>query len=143
MIGERLPMKEIRDFAWPALIWALLAVHPAAGQAPPKQTDAKAIAALIEQLGSAGYQRREGATRALEKIGRPALAALREAAEKHGDAEVRRRAKGLVEKIENSLEQLLEDYRAYGLPLPPKDAPLINFELVESKIGFLLGPATA
>src|SRR5207248_4057880 len=88
---------------------------------------AKAVAALIEQLGSAECAQREAATRALDKIGRPALAALRAAAEKHANLEVRRRAKGLVEKLENSLEQLLEDYRAYGLPLPPKDAPLVRF----------------
>ena len=50
--------------------------------------------------------------------------------EKHANLEVRRRAKGLVEKLENSLEQLLEDYRAYGLPLPPKDAPLVRFESI-------------
>src|SRR5262249_56961482 len=102
MIGERLPMTHIRDFAWLALIWALLAVHPAAGQAPPKQTDAKTIAALIEQLGSDEYQQREAATRALEKIGRPALAALRDAARKHNDAEVRRRTQGLVAELRNS-----------------------------------------
>ncbi len=30
--------------------------------------------------------------------------------------------------IENTLEQLLIDYRAFGLPLPPKDAPLVRYE---------------
>src|SRR5262249_34380373 len=28
--------------------------------------------------------------------------------------------------MENSLEQLLQDYKDYGLPLPPKDAPLVR-----------------
>jgi hypothetical protein len=99
-----------------------------AGQAPSKPTDATAISALIEQLSSADFQQRKAATRALEKIGRPALEALREAADKHADAEVRRRAKALVEKIERSLELLLEDYRALGLPLPPKEAKLVRYE---------------
>jgi hypothetical protein len=82
------------------------------------------------------------------------LAALREAAEKHADAEVRRRAKGLVEKIENGLEQLLEDYRAYGLPHPTNDTPLVLIETgaggIENGVeyppryglGFLLKPGT-
>jgi hypothetical protein len=132
----------------------LLSVHPVLAQPPPKRPDAKAIAALIAQLGSADFKERQSATKSLEAIGRPALAALREAADKHDDAEVRRRAKGLVEKIENSLEQLLEDYKAYGLPVPTKDTPLVRFESsgggkvngVEQprnySLGFLLKPGT-
>jgi hypothetical protein len=145
-------MFHVRVCAWLAVASLLLSTHPAAAQEPSKPADAKAITALIAQLGNADFKEREAATRSLEAIGRPALAALCEAAEKHDDAEVRRRAKGLVEKIENSLEQLLEDYKSYGLPLPPKDAPLVR--LVRSYIvtgnertphhafGFRLEPAT-
>jgi hypothetical protein len=107
---------------------SLLTGNSVVGQAPSKPTGAKAISALIEQLSSADFQQREAATRALEKIGRPALAALREAADRHPDTEVRRRTKALVEKIERSLELLLEDYRALGLPLPPKEARLVRYE---------------
>jgi hypothetical protein len=120
-------MFHVRVCAWLAVASLLLSTHPVAAQTPSKPVDAKAIAALIAQLGNADFQQREAATRSLETIGRPALAALREAAEKHADAEVRRRANGLVEKIKNSLEQLLQDYKSYGLPLPPKDAPLVRF----------------
>jgi len=146
-------MSRFRNFACLAIPWLLLPGHPANGQTPSKRADAKAITALIAQLGSADFQERQAATKSLEAIGRPALAALREAADKHADAEVRRRAKGLVEKIENSLEQLLEDYKAYGLPLPPKDAPLVRFvpsyaigedgkETPNHDLGFLVKPAT-
>src|SRR5262249_39298797 len=144
-------MRLIRHICWLTLIGAPLAALPMVGQQPSKPADANAVVALIEQLSSAEYKQREAATRALEGIGLQALAALRLAAEKHGDAEVRRRAKGLVEKIENSLEQLLEDYRSYGLPLPTKDAPLIRFvrdyTIEENKkipnyiLGFLLESA--
>ena len=101
-----LAMRHIRHLVYLAVA-LLLSVHPVLAQPPPKRPDAKAIAALIAQLGSADFQERQAATKSLEAIGRPALAALREAADKHDDAEVRRRAKGLIEKIENCLEQLL------------------------------------
>src|SRR5262245_26279655 len=114
-------MLPIRDFACFALAWMLLSAHAASAQAPDKPADAQAIAALIAQLGSENFQERQAATRSLEAIGRPALAALREAANNSADAEVSRRAKGLVEKIENGLEQLLEDYKSFGLPVPAKD----------------------
>src|SRR5262245_45536631 len=145
-------MRLIRHICCLTLIGAPLAALQMVGQQPSKPADANAVVALIEQLSSAEYKQREAATRALEGIGLQALAALRLAAEKHGDAEVRRRAKGLVEKIENSLEQLLEDYRSYGLPLPTKDAPLVRFfESGDDKVkggeqprsyflGFLLNP---
>ena len=56
-------------------------------------------------------------------VGGPALDALRKAASASPDAEVSRRAAELVVRIEDSLDQLLADYRAFGLPLPPDDAP--------------------
>jgi hypothetical protein len=135
-------MFHVRDFTWLAVAWVLIWVNPALAQSPAKKTDPKAIAALIAQLGDEDFQKRQAATRSLGAIGRPALAALREAADKHDEAEVRRRAKGLVETIENSLENLLEEYKAYGLPLPPKDAPLVRFGSAKSSLGFLLKPGT-
>jgi hypothetical protein len=147
-------MFHLREFAYLAVTWTLLSAHPATAQSPAKPADAKAIAALIAQLGSENFQERQAATRSLEAIGRPALAALREAADKNADAEVSRRAKGLVEKIENGLEQLLEDYKSYGLPVPNKDTPLVRFasggggiylgvkQPLTYSLGFLLRPAT-
>lgn len=54
---------------------------------------------LIERLGASRYGDREEATKALEKLGRPALPALREA-RAAGDPEVRERVRLLIEKIE-------------------------------------------
>jgi hypothetical protein len=104
-------------------------------------------------LGSLNFTEREEATKELTAIGLPALDALRKAA-KSADAEIAQRAKHVIEIIENSLDQLLADYRGYGLPLPPDDAKLVRFEsggrgIVNGKlapptyfVGFLVRPGT-
>ena len=66
--------------------------------AADKPSDAE-IAKLIKQLGSDEYAVREKASEALDKIGAPALEALRKAI-KDGDAEISRRAEDLVGRIE-------------------------------------------
>lgn len=120
---------------------------------PTKELDAAAIGQLVKQLGNPSFTEREAATKALEAVGLPALDALRKAADGN-DSEVGRRATRLVEIIENSLDQLLADYRHYGLPLPPEEAKLVRFEsgggyIINDKLmppsyflGFLLRPAT-
>jgi hypothetical protein len=55
--------------------------------------------ALVLQLGSESYAERETASRVLEALGPPALPALR-AALRSDDAEIRRRARYLVEEIQ-------------------------------------------
>jgi hypothetical protein len=60
------------------------------------------VVTLVEQLGSARYADREAAATSLERIGGPALAALRNARESR-DPEVRTRAGALAQKIENAL----------------------------------------
>jgi len=85
------------------------------------------IERLIRQLGNEEFSEREEASRRLKKIGPPAVPALR-AAIKSKDAEVSRRATDIAAVIENTLEQLVIDYRAFGLPLPPKDAMLVRYE---------------
>ncbi|HYV38952.1 MAG TPA: hypothetical protein VE988_24925 [Gemmataceae bacterium] len=127
-----------------------------AGQAQQKQGDKindAAFAKLIEQLGSKQFKERDAADKALERIGYPAIEALRKAA-KSSDAEVANRAARLVGILENSLDQLLVDYRDYGMPMPSKDAKLVKFEsggryIVNDKlmpptysVGFLLHPET-
>jgi hypothetical protein len=116
-----------------------------------QQPDAAAIARLVKRLGHPNFTNREKATRALKAIGLPALDALRKAA-KGNDAEVARRAARLIKVMENGLDQLLADYRGYGLPLPPADAKLVRFEsggryILNDKLmpptcflGFLLRP---
>jgi len=56
--------------------------------------------ALIKQMGSGQYRQREAAARALLKTGAPALGALRNAARRNPDAEIRSRASKLVLSIE-------------------------------------------
>jgi formylglycine-generating enzyme required for sulfatase activity len=54
---------------------------------------------LIEQLGDEAFARREAASKAIEKIGEPALPAMRRAAMTGDDMEVRGRAQQLVRVI--------------------------------------------
>ena len=60
------------------------------------------VGALVTQLGAARYAEREAAAKELERIGRPALAALRSARDSR-DLEVRTRASSLAQKIESLL----------------------------------------
>jgi hypothetical protein len=109
---------------------------------PAQEPNTADITKLVKQLASPVFAERAAASKTLEAIGLPALGALRKAA-KDNDAEVARRAAQLVAIIENSLDQLLEDYLAYGLPLPPKDAKLVRFESCERyMIGDKLMPPT-
>jgi hypothetical protein len=64
---------------------------------------AERIAHWIVQLGSAEFEQREQATRALDALGASALNALREAVEDE-DIETSRRAAQLVRRIEHRLE---------------------------------------
>src|SRR6266516_305926 len=73
---------------------------------------------LVSQLGSARFGEREAACEALKDIGNPALGRLRRASMGTKDLEVRRRACELVEILENQLENLFVEYRAFDLPLP-------------------------
>lgn len=141
-----------------SLVIVVLAAATVRGQPTDREQklpDAKSIDELIGRLGSANFQEREAATRALDAIGYSALPRLREAAAGASDAEARRRAKRLVEAIENQLESLLHAYKAYGLPVPPAESPLVRFEAggggkvngvvqpIEYSLAFQLAPATA
>jgi hypothetical protein len=55
---------------------------------------------LIRELGSARFRQREAAARELKRVGQSALPALRHAATAAADAEVRRRAVGLLEVLD-------------------------------------------
>jgi hypothetical protein len=60
------------------------------------------IAALIAQLGHDRFAERAAATKALEAIGEPALAAVKQAA-KQGDPETRERAAMVAKKIQEQI----------------------------------------
>jgi hypothetical protein len=57
------------------------------------------VAALIKQLGDHRFVKREAASKELEHIGEPALAALRKAATSNDDLEIRRRAERIIQTI--------------------------------------------
>src|SRR2546423_348252 len=85
----------LRRIARPfVVLFALGSTAPAQAAAPPDR-----VALLVAQLGSDDFQERTAASAALERIGLPALRALRRAAVSP-DAEVRRRARALLPVIE-------------------------------------------
>jgi WD40 repeat protein len=83
------------------LILALLVPLPTWVLVPAASPDAAQIERLIQQLGSPKFAEREAATKALEGIGEPAVEALRRAADKSKDAEIRRRTSLVIKAIED------------------------------------------
>jgi uncharacterized protein (TIGR03067 family) len=87
-----------------AVICILLTIQLVALRAEPgKETEAETIARLIQQLGDDVFAKREAASKALDAIGKPALGPLRKAAASSGDAEIRLRARRLVQGIAGRL----------------------------------------
>src|SRR5262249_33738696 len=80
---------------------------PLPAAAPPAEPFAAEIGRLIERLGDDDYRTRERATARLQGIGEPAVEALGGALSR-ADPEVRRRARRIVDSIEDKLygEQL-------------------------------------
>jgi hypothetical protein len=83
-----------------ALAGLLVTAQPGWLQGDDKIPEAERIARLIEQLGHDQFAKREAASEELDRIGVPAFAALRKAVADTADAEVRFRAKCLMEAIE-------------------------------------------
>jgi WD40 repeat protein len=80
----------------------LLAGQPGKPTPQPTKKDAadeKTIRALIGQLGDDSFDRREDGSKRLTTIGEPALKLLRKAAKDGTDAEVRERARQVIEAI--------------------------------------------
>jgi hypothetical protein len=76
---------------------------PPARGGPGESISAGRVAALIAQLGSPQFDERQAATEALDALGLDALEPLRQA-RSSPDAEVRRRARQLVQQLERRLE---------------------------------------
>ncbi len=91
--------------------------YPARARATPEQE--KRVKELIVQLGDSELERRDEATRELDKLGEPAVPLLQEAL-KHADSEVRERAKKL---LGIGLKEPEEQSR-----LPERDRDLIEVE---------------
>jgi hypothetical protein len=66
-----------------------------------KKVEAAQVAALVEQLGDALFDRREQATAALQKFGQASLEELRRSAQ-HQDPEIRQRVRALIVEVEKS-----------------------------------------
>ena len=79
---------------------AFAAETPPATQ-PATQPSAAEISALIARLGDEDFRQRELAAGRLRQIGRPALPALREAAQ-HPDPEIQTRASELIKDIDGT-----------------------------------------
>jgi RNA polymerase sigma factor (sigma-70 family) len=98
---------------------------------PGKETDAEKVARLIKQLGDDAFAKREAASKELETIGTPALAAVRNAAASSDEAEIRQRAERLVKSITGAAAKAelaklqgvwtVASYEIEGKQLPDKD----------------------
>ncbi len=69
-------------------------------KAPVEPPDPAVIETLIRQMGSTEFSERRAATRDLERIGEPALDALRKAARTDDDPEIQRRAEWVIERLQ-------------------------------------------
>jgi hypothetical protein len=104
------------------VVTALALCWPSAGQ---EKVGPERLAALVNQLGSSSFAEREQATRALDHLGAPALEALRRAAGNNTNEEIRRRAEGLVRRIERRLATAPARTPAQ-VRLVYKDTPLVE-----------------
>ncbi|HEV3260092.1 MAG TPA: HEAT repeat domain-containing protein [Gemmataceae bacterium] len=92
--------------------------------APPAKPSFESINALVARLGSGKFKERQAATRELDALGAAALDSLRTAAA-DPDAEVRRRATALADRIEKRIEtaQILTPTR---FRFVCKDKPVVD-----------------
>jgi hypothetical protein len=121
----------------------LILLSLAAPQPVSLTSDASRIDQLIQQLGSEFYAEREAATKALDRVGVPALGALYKASESSSDAEISRRAQGLLKRIEPRA------YRERALSIrnsklsPEEKAvrlkPMLNEGMICEEVNRLLG----
>src|SRR5213596_3104462 len=75
----------------------------AVATAEDAKTESDQVARWVARLGHDSFTEREKATKELEGIGPPALGALRQS-QNSPDAEVKRRSRELVQKIEKRVE---------------------------------------
>lgn len=99
-------MPQLHCKCWVAGFLALCTLGPAFSLAPagteekPSKSSTKEMQNLISQLGDDQFTAREKAYKALLRIGKPAVPALRQAADNATDPEIQRRAKELLEQID-------------------------------------------
>lgn len=111
---------------WALAVVVSLVIAPGWVRAQSKEVASQVheqVQELIDQLGSDRFQEREAASAELLAIGEPALLALA-TAEQGSDAEVRKRARAIRERIENDKFDVLaqsfirdpDPTASYGLP---------------------------
>jgi HEAT repeat protein len=93
------------------LLLTVVIIIPLDDPAKTAAPDAKQLKKLIRDLGADEFSVREKATQSLSDIGRPALPALREALQQSIDAEVRQRARRIMDSIQTSRKYLLESLK--------------------------------
>lgn len=84
--------------------------------------DAEEIERLVKQLGSEDFREREAAMESLRRIGRATLPALRKA-QSSADAEIRRRAKKLLDQMGVTVQSLLNRHASIRYYKNQKPAP--------------------
>jgi hypothetical protein len=109
---------------WFLTLAVVVTVSGMVRSAPPETGDPSRLDTLISQLGSRNYKEREEAAAALDGLGSPALDSLKTALQ-HRDAEVRRRASLLAERIQKRLltAELLQPHRVHVVF---KDRPVLD-----------------
>src|SRR6266481_4563888 len=85
---------------WLIVLACLLLAAPAARSADLDKASTAEIDTLIRQLGDGDYAKREDAAKQLKAVGKPAIPALKDAAETNEDPEVVSRAHALIKRIE-------------------------------------------
>jgi gas vesicle protein len=93
--------------------------------AKPSPPDARQIQKLIRDLGSDDFEVREKASRALSDAGKVVLPALREALQSN-DAEVRQRARRIMDAIQSSTAYLRESLKNQDPALRKEAAEIIE-----------------
>src|SRR5262249_5464859 len=111
-----MPSSSLRWSLPPVCFAVLLALAIRAQAAAPPTPSQERIDRLIRQLGSDSFQEREAATRALARMGRAAVPALRRAA-RSPDLEVRARAGRLVRQFDADRYRALLTFGAGNRPV--------------------------
>jgi hypothetical protein len=98
---------------------------------PGKDAKTERMGALIRQLGHDEFAKRQAASKELEAIGEPALAALRKAAASSDSVETRQRAEQLIRAIIGSKTrvELRSPYSSPGLPLAESKYPVYSISI--------------
>jgi hypothetical protein len=132
--GERVLQFLVMEGSLMFLLFQLLFFLPTGEQAP-------SIDSLIKQLGSQRYRNREAATKALQGAGVKALSALRKAAARSDDPEIRFRAERLVLGIELREVEIIRQVNLSNAEKYQRVSKLLEKGMNMEHLQRILGPA--